>query len=280
LATAGLAGIRAVHGDNLTVTVAAGTRMAELVGELAARGLEWPVSPWWPEETVGGVVAAGWPVFLEAGYGPLRDQVLGVTLVDGQGVRLRFGRPVVKNVAGYDLTKLAVGSAGRLGVLVELVLRLRPLRALTWRCWAGDGAPTEAAWEALARPDRPFAVVAAPDGLWTGWTRDPGRSWGGEGPDPRMSWRDALEELLAAGAVFADVGRGAPPPPGTRFWWPETGVAVGEFQADAAGVRRRVAWGAWAKASTPAADRLAEAVIRAFDPDAVFSARPEPPRKE
>jgi hypothetical protein len=79
--------------------------------------------------SVGGVVSTGVAGPLAAGYGRVRDQVLGLTLVDGTGTPLVLGGRVVKNVAGFDLVRLATGSRGGLGVVTSVTLRLFPLPA-------------------------------------------------------------------------------------------------------------------------------------------------------
>jgi len=84
------------------------------------------VSPW-QESTVGGALSTNFNAPLRMRYGGLKDLLLAVEAVLPDGRVVRFGRPVVKNVAGYDLTKLLTGSLGTLGVITELSLRLRPV---------------------------------------------------------------------------------------------------------------------------------------------------------
>ncbi len=76
--------------------------------------------------TLGGCVATGWSGPRRAYAGAVRDFVIGVQIVDGQGERLRFGGRVIKNVAGYDVSRLMVGAHGALGVLLEISLRVLP----------------------------------------------------------------------------------------------------------------------------------------------------------
>jgi glycolate oxidase FAD binding subunit len=82
-----------------------------------------------PDRTVGSVVATATAGALRAGYGPVRDHVLGCTVVTGDGRLIHPGGTVVKNVAGYDLTKMQVGGFGAFGVLSTVHLRLRALPA-------------------------------------------------------------------------------------------------------------------------------------------------------
>jgi glycolate oxidase FAD binding subunit len=120
------AGIAAYEPDDLTVTVGAGTSCADLAATLGANGQECPLDPRDPAATVGGVVASGLSGIRRLRYGPLRDQVLEVRYLDGAGRLVKGGGPTVKNVTGYDLPRLFVGSLGTLGVLVQLTLRCRP----------------------------------------------------------------------------------------------------------------------------------------------------------
>ena len=127
LSTAGLRGIRAYARDDLYVTVGAGTSLAELQAELARGGMWAPLVAPWPESTVGGIVATNWNAPLRMRYGGLRDLVLAATIALGDGRAIRAGRPVVKNVAGYDLPKVFVGAHGTLGLIADVTLKLAPL---------------------------------------------------------------------------------------------------------------------------------------------------------
>ena len=117
--------VRDFDRDNLTIEVATGMRAGDLASVVRAAGLDLPGVYPGQEDTVGGLVASN----LRTWRHPWswRDWVLGVEWIDGQGRLLRFGRKTTKNVAGYDVTKLAVGSQGRLGVLTSIIFRLRPL---------------------------------------------------------------------------------------------------------------------------------------------------------
>ncbi|GBD85034.1 putative FAD-linked oxidoreductase [bacterium BMS3Abin02] len=112
--------------DDLTATVGAGVGVADLEQRLVEGG-QTAVLPEDPgEATVGGVVAAGISGYRRLRYGPTRDRVLGMTLVTGDGRIVRAGGTVVKNVSGYDLSRLAVGSFGRLGIITAVSLKLWP----------------------------------------------------------------------------------------------------------------------------------------------------------
>jgi glycolate oxidase FAD binding subunit len=114
--------------SELVVTVRAGTPLAELDAALAEAGqmLAPEVPDFNGNSTVGGAVALGWGGSRAPFAGQLRDTVLGVRMINGRGEDLRFGGQVMKNVAGFDVSRLMAGSLGRLGVLLELSLKVVP----------------------------------------------------------------------------------------------------------------------------------------------------------
>jgi glycolate oxidase FAD binding subunit len=133
LDTTALSGIPAYEPSELVVTVRAGTPLEDLEAALAERGQCLPFEP--PRfttpgaagrGTVGGMVAAGLAGPPRAAVGGVRDYVLGATLLDGRGELLSFGGQVMKNVAGYDVSRVLAGSLGVLGVLCELSLKVLP----------------------------------------------------------------------------------------------------------------------------------------------------------
>lgn len=112
---------------DLTATVGAGLELHRFADILLGAGQWLPVdAPGWPSRRVGGVVAGGRWGPLHVGYGTPRDHVLGATLVTGDGRIIPLGGKVVKNVAGFDLLRLVVGSRGELGVVVRATVRLYP----------------------------------------------------------------------------------------------------------------------------------------------------------
>lgn len=114
--------------EDMTVTVQAGVRWGDLRDLLAGVGHELPCDPpVSPEATVGGMTAAGLSGPRRLAHGRLRDWLLGVQAVRPSGSVTRAGGRVVKNVSGYELTKLYAGSLGTLGVLTELTFKTRPL---------------------------------------------------------------------------------------------------------------------------------------------------------
>lgn len=123
-----LAGLLDHEPGDLTATVETGMTVAGLQSALRARGQWLSLDPDDADRaTIGGVIAANASGPRRQLYGTARDLLLGVAVVTGDGALVRGGGRVVKNVAGYDLPKLFVGSWGTLGILVEVTLKLRPL---------------------------------------------------------------------------------------------------------------------------------------------------------
>jgi len=156
--------------SDLVVTAGAGLSWDALRAELAERGSWVAVDPPGRGRSVGSVLATGTAGPLRSGYGNVRDHVLGLTLVTGDGRILRPGGIVVKNVAGFDLPKLATGSFGAFGIVTSVALRLRtvPRADVTL---VGSGARDElvgAAREVLAGGLTPAALeLASPAALGT-----------------------------------------------------------------------------------------------------------------
>ena len=128
-----LSGITSYEPTELVVTARAGTPLRDLEAALAERGQCLPFEPprFAPGGTVGGMVAAGLSGPARAGVGSVRDHVLGVTLLNGRAEILTFGGQVTKNVAGYDVSRLIVGSLGILGVICEASLKVLPVSVAT-----------------------------------------------------------------------------------------------------------------------------------------------------
>jgi glycolate oxidase FAD binding subunit len=133
------AGVVAVEAADMTVRVRAGTAVSDLDAALAEVG-QVVALPSWRGATVGGVLAVGHSGIRRLGWGPVRDTVLEVRYVSAEGRVVKAGGPTVKNVSGFDLCRLLVGSLGTLGLLAEVVLRTRPLPAAE-RWLAGEADP-------------------------------------------------------------------------------------------------------------------------------------------
>jgi len=136
----GLRGISSYEPTELVVTARAGTPLAELEAALDEKGqclafepprFEDPTPTGLRGGTVGGMVAAGLSGPSRAAAGSVRDHVLGVTLLNGKAEVLSFGGQVMKNVAGYDVSRLMAGSLGVLGVVCEVSLKVLPRPAAT-----------------------------------------------------------------------------------------------------------------------------------------------------
>lgn len=128
LDTRGHRGIVSYDPAELVVTVRAGTPLAELNAVLDAAGQALPCEApdFTGSATVGGMVAAGLSGPRRPWVGSVRDFVLGCRIVTGQGKHLRFGGQVIKNVAGYDVSRLMAGSLGCLGLITEVSLKVLP----------------------------------------------------------------------------------------------------------------------------------------------------------
>lgn len=161
LDTRDLRGIVSYEPSELVVTARAGTPLRELEAALAQHGQSLAFDPphFGAGATVGGMVAAGLSGPARAAVGAVRDYVLGVHMVNGRGELLQFGGQVMKNVAGYDLSRLMCGSLGTLGLLVQVSLKVlpRPVSQATLRFeldqaaalrqlqrWAGQPLPLHA----------------------------------------------------------------------------------------------------------------------------------------
>lgn len=170
LSVAGHAGVVDYVPGDLTITVRAGTTLSELERVTREHGQWFPIDPFGSREgTIGATVATGSSGPLSHGFGTIRDLVLGVEIVTGEGKIVRGGGRVVKNVAGFDLVRLVTGSWGTLGVITELSLRLFALRAPP--VTIAMDAPTDTRRLAerlssiLAAPLTPFSLELVDDEL-------------------------------------------------------------------------------------------------------------------
>ena len=191
------AGIVSYEPAEMIVRVKAATTVAELDAALAEHGQMVPLDPQVPARaTVGGVLAAGESGLRRLRYGPVRDTLLEARFLMADRRAVKAGGPVVKNVTGFDLCRLLVGSRGTLGLLTEVVLRVQPRPAVSrWLMGAAD----------------PFAVrralFRASSILWDGqmtWVRLEGHP------------ADVAAEASVLGAGFVDTP-GPPPLPPHRW---------------------------------------------------------------
>ena len=163
-------GIVAYEPTELYVTAKCGTPLAEIEAALAAQGQCLPFEPprFSADSTLGGVVSAGLSGPRRASAGSLRDYVLGVKIIDGAARELTFGGQVMKNVAGYDVSRLIAGSLGTLGLITEVTLKALPQpvaeATLRFEMLQGEALDKLNRWAAL-----PLPIVASvwSDGMMT-----------------------------------------------------------------------------------------------------------------
>jgi glycolate oxidase FAD binding subunit len=204
---------------DLTATAEAGITIDALQAALATRGQWLPLDPPAPgEATLGGVLASNAAGPRRQGYGTARDLVIGIRVVGADGRLVRAGGKVVKNVAGYDLVKLYIGSHGTLGIIVDATLKLRPRPETETAGWATFSALEGAAGAAARLAGSDLGPVAltlldgrAADacarvlGLPTG--TDPALLVAFDGLSVAVSWQgeEAVRRLRGAGARTVDL---------------------------------------------------------------------------
>jgi glycolate oxidase FAD binding subunit len=136
LSVEGHRGIVNYHPSELVVTARAGTLLSELQNVLAKEGQMLAFEPpsYKDTATLGGTVACGFSGPRRPFSGSVRDFVLGCKIINGKAEVLSFGGEVIKNVAGYDISRLMAGALGTLGVLLEISLKVLPLPASELTC--------------------------------------------------------------------------------------------------------------------------------------------------
>ncbi len=150
--------------EDLTVVAGAGTPIAEVEETVAEHRQTTLLPQHSPSATIGGALATGLSNYHRFRYGPTRDRLLEATVVTGDGRIVRSGGRVVKNVTGYDIPRLMVGSLGRMGLIGSVCLKLIPTPAAKISVSLDEPAA------ALASLYRPLAVLSTPEGhrafLW------------------------------------------------------------------------------------------------------------------
>jgi glycolate oxidase FAD binding subunit len=302
-------GIASYEPSELVVTARCGTPLAELEAELAAHGQMLAFEPphFGAGATVGGCVAAGLSGPRRATAGAVRDFVLGAVLLDGSAQVLRFGGTVMKNVAGYDVTRLLAGSLGTLGLILETSIKVlpRPAEELTLQlemdesralaqmnAWGGQPLPISAtAWHdgrlavrvsgsgaavrtARERIGGEAVEAAAAALLWQNVREQTAPFFQGPAPLWRLSVPSAAPPLALAGNQLIEWG-------GALRWLRTTEPAarlrerVAALGGHATRFRRGEAdLNTAADAFTPLAPALAEIHRRLkaqFDPDSIFN---------
>jgi len=298
-----LAGISSYEPSELVVTARAGTPLRELEQAQADKGQCLPFEPprFRSGGTVGGMVAAGLAGPSRAAVGSLRDYVLGATLLNGRGEVLTFGGQVMKNVAGYDVSRMLAGSWGVLGVICEVSLKVMASRVSTATIcfelderraladlarWAGLPLPVNAsAWhegELRVRLSGARAAVrsaceklggtlleAEAAARWWESVRDHTHPFFGGDRLLRVSVPATASPLGFPGQQFIEWG-------GAQRWWrtPAPVAEVRDAAARAGGhatvVRGDKSGGAFTPVSEPLM-RIHRALKTAFDPERIFN---------
>lgn len=208
ISTARLQGIVEYEPSEFTFTALAGTPLRDIVAALAERGQYLPFDPPLAEAgaTIGGTVAAGLGGAGRFRFGGLRDFILGVRFVDGEGRLLRLGGKVVKNAAGFDLPKFFIGSLGRFGGLAEVTFKVfpRPAATRTLRMATGDIA-------AAVR-----ILTAAASGRWEIDALETGLDEGAV--YARLAGPAAALEALGQEMLSRWPGQALPPEEAENFW--------------------------------------------------------------
>lgn len=200
-------GIVSYEPGELVLTVRAGTRLAEIEAALSEHGQALQFEPpcFDGAATIGGTLACNASGPARPWSGSVRDAVLGVELINGRAERLRFGGRVMKNVAGFDVSRLQAGALGVFGVITEISLKVLPrLRHTATLVQAGDAADAIVQVNELAGTAKPLSGAAWHDGHL--YVRLSGaetavdaaaRQLGGERLDGAKSfWRDLAEQRL------------------------------------------------------------------------------------
>lgn len=295
-------GIVAYEPTELYITARCGTPLAEIEVALAEKGQMLAFEPpHFGGATVGGCIAAGLAGPRRQQAGAVRDFVLGVKLVDGTGQVLNFGGQVMKNVAGYDVSRLIAGSMGTLGVIVEATLKVLPMpvakqtlrfamdegEALTkLNQWGGQPLPISASfWHDgqlwLRLSGARAAVEAAAHRLGPNATVDAQKTWISirEQTHPAFAgeplWRLSLPSTVPALGVD---GLRAIEWGGAQRWYADEPAAIREVAARLGGhavlyrapESQRCLDGAFAPLS-PALLALPRRLKKAFDPRGILN---------
>jgi glycolate oxidase FAD binding subunit len=215
-------GVVSYEPSELVLTARAGTPLESVENTLAERRQMLPFEPphFGDGATLGGTVACGLSGPRRPYAGAIRDFVLGVTLINGKGEILRFGGEVMKNVAGYDVSRLVTGSLGTLGIMLDVSLKVLPIPAedltLAFEMDAAEAIQQVNRWAA-----RPIPISAAchdGDRLrirlsgTAGGVKTAAERIGGERQDADGFWRDLREHRLEFFSSDAPLWRLSVPP--------------------------------------------------------------------
>jgi glycolate oxidase FAD binding subunit len=206
----GHTGIVSYQPVELVMTARAGTTLSEIESALAENNQMLACEPprFDGKATLGGTLAANVSGPGRPWYGSIRDHVLGVTLINGKAEQLRFGGQVMKNVAGYDLSRLQAGAMGGLGLMTEISLKVLPKPATT-RTLKFTMDQAEAIQRMNAMSGQPKPITAAYWSIGELHVRLAGaasavdataKSWGGEEVAPEVAlsiWSDLQDQKSA-----------------------------------------------------------------------------------
>jgi glycolate oxidase FAD binding subunit len=299
-------GIISYDPAELVLVARAGTPLTMIESLLAEHGQMLGFEPphFGPEATLGGTVACGFSGPRRPFTGAVRDAVLGCRMINGQGEILAFGGQVIKNVAGFDLSRLMVGAHGTLGVLLDVSLRVLPrpecertlvvsmtaseaLSAMNrWQgqSWPLSGLAHDGSWTYIRLAGHEKAVARAQAGLGGEWAADGAGFWQRlkehqsrffrypalGGSLWRLSLAPATPVLNLSGEWVYDWG-------GALRWLRSDEPADAVFQAAASvgGHALRFFGGGasepWFQPLSPGLRRLQDALRRSFDPGAIFN---------
>ena len=295
------AGVIEYDPGELVLTCRAGTRLEELRTLLDENGQHLPFDPpaFGPEATIGGAVACGLSGPARPWAGALRDYLLGTRVVNGRGEILRFGGQVMKNVAGYDVSRLMAGARGTLGVLLDVSFKVLPRpaseRTLRFECprneairrmnaWSGRPLPVSGAawlddvlWLRLAGAHSEVARAARAldgeevedDGSWQALREHELGFFAGDAPLWRLSLPPAAAPLDLAGPCLVDWG-------GAQRWYRgEEAAARIRAVVEAAGGHATLYRGPTGVARfhplPPVAAQLQQRIRTAFDPHGILN---------
>lgn len=198
LSMTGFTQIHDLDTDNFSVEVGAGMPAGALARVLAGEGLDIPGLEPFMDDTIGGLVASNAPFWRHGAGNGWRDWLLAAEWVDARGRILRFGRKTMKNVAGYDVVKLMVGSQGRLGALTRLTLRAQPRsegRVVAQSAEVSPETADDLVARLLSRPDGPEGLLlvkrpsASTVSLWCVGSDGPSGLRAQLGPAAAAQWR-------------------------------------------------------------------------------------------
>jgi len=202
--------VRHYEPSDLTISVEAGMKLGDLQDFLGRQGLWLPLDPrGGASATIGGILAANSAGPLRLRFGSARDMVLGLKVATTEGKLIKSGGRVVKNVAGYDLSKLLVGSCGTLGLIVEASLKLfpRPASLATWVLEPGTlGRARDLRRQILNSPLEPLRMVLLDSGA-AGLLRNGTPSGEKQGPELWIEFGGSARILERHARDLAEMGR-------------------------------------------------------------------------